>query len=292
MKTADTHFAPLLELVPQEKAASYRLAAFDMDGTLLNGHHVLAERTIAAIKGIADQGVTVLLATGRMMAGVRDHLQILGTPGVVVSHNGALVKNALTGEIYHHEKVNSAIVSRLLDLHEEHGIITHLNLDDDIYYSIENPTSVQFSQDLGVEDHLKRVDSLRAVEGEPTTVLMMNNKEVCELVLQTIRTEFADQFDHVLIPGQGDLGVWQLQFLPPKTSKGSGVIALAKSLGIAAEEIVSFGDSYNDLEMIEYTGLGIAMGNACQELKDKARFVTLTNTEDGVAQALEALFRL
>lgn len=82
-----------------------------------------------------------------------------------------------------------------------------------------------------------------------------------------------------------------LQFLPINTSKGKAVLETARQLNINPEEIISFGDSYNDLEMIKYTGLGVAMGNACDELKDIADYITKLNSEDGVAYVLEELIK-
>jgi hydroxymethylpyrimidine pyrophosphatase-like HAD family hydrolase len=81
----------------------------------------------------------------------------------------------------------------------------------------------------------------------------------------------------------------EIAILAANTSKGKSVLQVAKRLGVKPEEIISFGDSYNDMEMIQYTGLGVAMGNAVPELKQVADFVTLSNHEDGVAVVLEAL---
>ncbi|MFP7737476.1 HAD family hydrolase [Priestia aryabhattai] len=82
-----------------------------------------------------------------------------------------------------------------------------------------------------------------------------------------------------------------LQFLPNNTSKGKAVLEVADQLNIDKSEIISFGDSYNDLEMISSTGLGVAMGNACDQLKEVANYITKSNKDDGVAYVLEELIK-
>lgn len=281
-----SQFDQLQHLISEKRLSSFKMAAFDMDGTLLNRDHQLSTRAIASVKLVAAAGLTVLLATGRMTCAVKNHLEKLGTPGLVVSHNGSLVKDVKTGEVFHHAPVPKNLVAKLLDLLDGKETVVHLNFDDDIYLTVSNPYSEQYSQELGVD--LTYAD-LKCLEGNPTTVLLMDSKDVLNQVLTAVANQFQGQFDYVMAPWQGD--VWRLQFLAANTSKGKGVLQVAKRLGVKPEEIISFGDSYNDMEMIQHTGLGIAMGNAVPELKQAADFVTLSNQEDGVALALEALFR-
>jgi Cof subfamily protein (haloacid dehalogenase superfamily) len=279
------HFVELLSSRTQHKV---KLAAFDMDGTLLGRDHQLSRRTVQVVQDISKAGITVLLATGRMNSAVRHHLEILRTPGIVVSHNGALVKDLHTQKVYHHQKVPQNLVFRILELIKPTNAFTHLNCDDDIYMTKHNPLSAQYAQDLGIS--LTYTTSLNELASQATSVLLMDtDKEVLQSILSKLQDEHSNEFDYVMIPGQGLDGVWQLQFLAPKTSKGEGVMQVAKHLGILPEEIISFGDSYNDIGMIKGTGIGIAMGNAVQDLKDIADFVTLPNYEDGVAQTLEVL---
>lgn len=283
-KIAVSDFEQLQQL-SEKQVSSFKMVAFDMDGTLLNGEHELSKRAIASLKKIANAGLIVLLATGRMTSAVTKHLEKLGTPGLVVSHNGALVKDVKTGKIYHHETVSANVVAKILEM--LHGAtVVHFNYDDRIYLTVANPHSDRYSQELQVT--LTYIDSLKQLEGNPTTVLLIDSFEVLQQMLIAVSAQFPGQFDYVLAPWYGD--VWRLQFLAANTSKGKGVLQVAKRLGVKPEEIISFGDNYNDMEMIQSTGLGIAMGNAVPELKQAADFVTLSNQDDGVAYVLEALF--
>ena len=273
-----------LQQLTKTQLSSFKMVAVDMDGTLLNGEHQLSNRAIASLKKIAKAGLIVLLATGRMTSATTKHLEKLGTPGLVVSHNGALVKDVITGKIYHHETVSANLVTKILELSVGETVV-HFNFDDRIYLTVSNPHSDRYSQELQVP--LTYIDSLKQLEGNPTTILLIDRFEVLQQILIAVSHQFQAQFDYVLAPWYGD--VWRLQFLAANTSKGKGVLQVAKSLGVKPEEIISFGDNYNDMEMIQYTGLGIAMGNAVPELKQVADFVTLSNQEDGVAYVLEAL---
>jgi len=283
-KLVMSKFDELQYLVSEKQLSSFKIAAFDLDGTLLNRDHQLSARAIASVKMVAAAGLTVLLATGRMTGAVKNHLEKLGTPGLVVSHNGALVKDLKTEQIYYHDTVPQNVVAKLLKLLEGKETVVHFNFDDHIYLTLSNPYSDLYSQELEVS--LTYAD-IKYLEGEPTSVLLMDSKDALNRVLTAVINQFQGQFDYVMAPWQGD--VWRLQFLAANTSKGKSVLQVAKRLGVKPEEIISFGDSYNDMEMIQYTGLGVAMGNAVPELKQVADFVTLSNHEDGVAVVLEAL---
>jgi hypothetical protein len=287
VETISSHCDELRQLLSEKGLSSFKMIALDMDGTLLNRNHQLSNRTIASVKMIADAGLTVLLATGRMTSAVKNHLEKLGTPGLVVSHNGALVKDVRTGQIYHHDTVPKEVVTKVLQLLEGKETVIHFNFDDNIYLTASNPYSERYSQELQVS--LTYASSLKGFEGEPTSILLMDNQEVLKQVLTTVSHHFLGQFDYVMAPWQSN--VWRLQFLATNTSKGKGVLQVAKRLGVKPEEIISFGDSYNDMDMLQHTGLGIAMGNAVPELKQVADFVTFSNQEDGVAYVLEALFK-
>lgn len=278
-------FTELQQLVGERQLGSFRMVAFDMDGTLLGSDHQLTKRTIASVKMVAEAGLIVLLATGRMTSAVKNHLERLGTPELVVSHNGALVKGARTGRIYYHETIPKTVISNLLKLLDEKDIIVHFNFDDIIYLVKANPYSEQYSQDLEVP--LTYVSSFRYLKGEPTTVLIMDRRDVLVSLLAALSKQFPSSFSYVMVPWLED--VWRLQLRPPNISKGKAVVQVAKQLGVRPEEIISFGDNYNDIEMLASTGLSIAMENAVTKVKQLADFVTLSNQHDGVAYVLEAI---
>jgi len=284
-----TSIQPYLErgIIQEEKLTEFKLVAIDMDGTALNRDHLLSKRTIESIRNVESKGLKILLATGRMTAAVTEHLKDLGTSGLVVAHNGALVKDLHKNKVYMHKKVPSRVVERVIKLHEAYNFILHLNIDDDVFVNNINSISNRFSKELGIK--LKYSESYSEIKEEPTSILLLQGKDKLEEILEDIKIHNPNMFDYVLIPWTK--GLWMLQILPINTSKGMAVFDVAKQLGIKLDEIISFGDSYNDLEMIQHSGLGIAMENACDELKEVATYITKSNAEDGVAQVLEELLK-
>ncbi|MEH2360882.1 MAG: Cof-type HAD-IIB family hydrolase [Nostoc sp.] len=264
------------------------MVAFDMDGTLLNKDHQLSERTIASVKMAAQANLIVLLATGRMTSAVKNHLEKLGTPKLIVTHNGALVKDLDTGVIYHHQTISKRVVIKLLELLNGLDTVVHFNFDDDIYLVRQHPYSELYSQELQV--NFSYVPSFNQLEGEPTTIVLTDKKAILVSLLEKLSKQFKQDFSSVIVPWKD--GIWRMQFLPANTSKGKAVLQVAHHFGIHPEEIISFGDNYNDIEMVTETGLGIAMANAVPELKQVADFVTVSNQEDGVAHVLEALLSI
>ncbi|MFW2491737.1 Cof-type HAD-IIB family hydrolase [Clostridium chromiireducens] len=268
-----------------KKISQFKLLAIDMDGTSLNEQHELSHRTINAIQKVHDKGLMVLFATGRMSSAVEKHLERLGTPGLVVSHNGALVLDIHKNHIYLHNRVNKSISDEVIEFSRKHKSILHFNLGDKVIVEKISMLSKKYSQELGIK--LDLINSFSDISEEPTSLLLIDDKSKLTDFLENICHKYEGLFDHVLIPWLQDK--WMLQILSPNTSKGGAVIDLAKQVKIKNHEIISFGDSYNDMEMIRQCGLGIAMGNACEELKKDADYVTKTNAQDGVAYVLEQL---
>ena len=283
-----SYYYKLHKMFSKDKISSFKMVSFDMDGTLLDPNHQLSERTIASVRMIASKGMLVLLATARMASAVKNHLDKLETLGIVVAHNGALVKNLKTGQTYHHQTIPKDVVTKLLDLLEDQETVVHFNCDNDIYLTHPNPYSERYSQELQVS--FNYISSLKYLEKTPTTILLIDRKDVLEQLLITVSSQLRGKVNYTLVPWQGN--IWRMQFLPLNTSKGKGVLQVAKRFGVRPEEIICFGDNYNDIEMIQYAGLGIAMGNSVPDLKKVADFVTLSNREDGVALVLETLFGL
>lgn len=280
-------YEDLQKLVYSKRLNQFKMAVFDMDGTLLDASHQMTERTITAVMNTERAGLTVLLATGRMGSAVENHLDKLGTSELVVSHNGALVKESKSGRVHYHKTIPRAVTTKLLELLNEQDTIVHFNFDDNVYLSQVNRYSEEYARDLEIVLHY--VPSLNILEGEPTTIVIIGTKNKLVPLIKDLSDEFDEHFSHVMTPWFGD--VWRLQLRPFNTSKGKTVLRVARQFEIIPEEIISFGDNLNDIEMLESTGLSIAMGNAVTEVKLVADFITLSNSEDGVAHVLEAFLK-
>ncbi|MBP2098071.1 Cof-type HAD-IIB family hydrolase [Enterococcus rivorum] len=264
----------------------FKLLALDMDGTTLNSNHTLSEKTIESINSFAKQGVKVVFATGRMPSAVEEHLTRVDTDGLVVTHNGALVKNMKTDKVLLKKTIREEVIKAAIDFSRKSQTQLHLNLENRTVIENESSKSNQYAEELRIS--LDLTENFNRISERPVSLLLINRKTVLEEFLESCQNSEYLKFDYVLIPWSNE--EWMLQLLPENTSKGQAVIDLSEQLNIdPKEEVISFGDSYNDLEMIAGTFLGVAMDNACDELKKVANYVTKSNDSDGVAYVLDKL---
>ncbi|MBW4700009.1 MAG: HAD-IIB family hydrolase [Aphanocapsa lilacina HA4352-LM1] len=249
----------------------FRLAAFDLDGTLLDTHHRLTPATVRAVRGVEAAGVQVLLATARTVGAIRPHLERLATPGLVVAHNGALVCDIATGAVPLRRTVPREVALSAAHLGLKQGLAVHFNGDERVYAFASHPLSRCYAEELGISLHYP--EAAYTTPAEPVSVLIMGKFAPLDTLRAHLAGAFAERFCAVLSPWQEN--IWRLQLRAPATSKGAAVFAVAQSLGVAPREILAFGDNLNDTELIVGSGLGIAMGNAVPALQELADFVTL-----------------
>lgn len=264
----------------------FKMLALDMDGTTLNSKGEITPKTADAINRFTENGVIPVLATGRMSNAIKDHLNKIKKSGLVVSHNGALIEDLGSNEIILKKTIPETIFFQVYNYCKTQNLVFHINEPRAVYSEEKNDLSEKYKSELGID--ISYVQRLLSHVTEPISILILGEKERLEILRKDFKTLFGDDVDYVFIPWYEDK--WMYQILPKNTSKGDGVTYVANVLGINSEtEIISFGDSYNDLEMIETTFLGIAMGNAYEDLKDRSVYITKSNDQDGVAYVLEQL---
>ena len=262
----------------------YKLIALDMDGTLLNEEKIVTERTKKAIKAARDKGVTVVLATGRPIDGVTRYLEELDMytdNDYVLSYNGGLVlktknkevvcKLGLIGEdVKYLYELSKRLGVNIHAFSEKNGLVTPKNSKyTEVEASINNITvnEVNFDNIENDESFIK--------------IMMIDEPEILQRAVDNLPQEVYEKYTVVRSTP------FFLEFLNKEVNKGVGVEMLAKHLGVKREEVITMGDAGNDLHMIEYAGMGIAMGNAFDEVKEAANYITDSNNEDGVAKAIE-----
>ena len=262
----------------------YKLVAIDMDGTLLREDKTISERTKKAIQSAREKDVTVVLATGRPIEGVSRYLEELNMytdKDYVLSYNGALVqktlskevigKIALTGEDLHYlKKLSDELKVNIHAFSETKGLITPKNSKyTEVEASINN-----------IDIHEINFDTISKDE-VIVKIMMIDEPEILGPAIENLPKEVFEKYTVVRSTP------YFLEFLNKEVNKGVGVEMLAKHLGIKQEEVITFGDAGNDLHMIEYAGLGVAMANAFDEVKEAANYITDSNENDGVAKAIE-----
>ena len=261
----------------------YKLIALDMDGTLLQEDKTISKETFRAIERAKAKGVKVVLATGRPIDGVNrylNELNLLGEEDYAIAYNGALVQNTKTKEIVAQTLMSLDDVDYLYKLSKDLKVNIHALTDN----SCITPKWSKYSQvEADINDiPLEFVDFNTLDKGTTIVKIMfIDEPEYLSEVASKLPPEIYEKYT-VLRSAP-----FFLEFLDKKVNKGYGVELLAKKLGIKPEEVICIGDAGNDVHMIKFAGLGVAMGNAFPEVKNVADYITLSNEEHGVAHVID-----
>ena len=271
----------------------YRLLALNIDGTLLQSNGRLTKSTKEAIEYVQQKGIYVTLVTARSLPSAKKVARALKLDSYIVAHEGALVSNnedetlfvrriaeELTSDIVRflegficqirlvHEKFSLANKSKL---HHNMLAKTVLSSGDPVFYSHQ---FVDVLSDVLLEEPVS----------PPKMEVYFEGKKDC----QDAKEVLEKMFDDIHVVQHNEL---RLDILPAGVSKLNGLLYLGETLGIKSSEMVAIGDAMDDLEVIEAVGLGVAMGNAPNQLKIAADWVTRSNNQEGVAYMVKEHFR-
>ena len=265
-----------------------KLVAIDMDGTLLNSKKELLEETKQYFKDFHKKETETLLVlcTGRPETGIRPYLKDLGyleENHYIISQNGANIYESRTGKRVMDAFLDSAAIQKWIELGKKHGISV-MGAGVDYYYCFDQePTEwMEFDVKL-VSGKLKRIPTKESLNTDFYKILLMGDEEQLSEFETFIPQEWRDEF--YVVRSQKYL----VEVLTKGVNKAFGLEKLAQKLNIEPSEIAAVGDAANDIEMLEYAGLAIAMGNASEEVKAIADIVTDTNENNGVIKAIDKL---
>lgn len=268
-----------------------RLICLDMDGTLLDDDHAtVPPRNVAALRAASERGAAVAIASGRAWALLQGvHAQI-GVTRYAVLSNGAAVLDIASGEWIYRRPMDPSARRTILTLLLDWGLPFEVYCEGENYIQhdrteqvVSSALSPEFSQVLRTCSHFPE-DLNAALEGKDVEKIHIFH------VPPERRQELLDA-----VAACGPLAVTtsfgeNMELTAPGVNKGSAVQALCARLGLAPEQVMAFGDAGNDLELLRWAGWSFAMGNASDEAKAAARYVTGSNTEAGVAMAVERYF--
>ncbi|MEG1659437.1 MAG: Cof-type HAD-IIB family hydrolase [Bacteroides sp.] len=265
----------------------YKILVLDLDGTLTNTQKEITPRTREALIHLQEQGIRLVLASGRPTYGIAplaDELQMNRYGGYILAYNGGEIIDWSNRELIYQKMLPNAVIPYLYQCAKQHGL-TMLSYNDeriltenpeDVYVEKEaflNKMSVQPSEDFLEDLCLPSPKCL--IVGDPTKLIVVESEISLEL--------------------QGEISVYRsepyfLELVPLGIDKAQSLAVLLEKLNMVREEMVAVGDGYNDLTMIHFAGLGIAMGNAQEPVKKAADYVTLSNEADGVAEVVKRFF--
>lgn len=258
----------------------YKMIAIDIDDTLLNDDLQVTQTTMQALKKAADEGVFITLATGRMFASAKQVANQIDLNVPLITYQGSLIKNLKDETVIYERFVPEDVVAYLFDFCVEHQLHIQTYYEDRLYVLEDNEKIKNYVKQSNVPYHVE-TDVEKLKHTPAIKIVIIDDPDKLDQLALKFKPKFGNKV-HITKSKP-----YYLEFLHPEGNKGSALRFLAETFQCPQDQTIAVGDSWNDREMIEYAGLGVAMGNAVQELKDIANYITLTNNENGVAHVIE-----
>ena len=265
-----------------------QLVAIDLDGTLLRDDKSLSQENVDAIKEAIEQGVQVVICTGRTLPSIQ-YLSKQLPQGhgdeYLILQNGAVIHQLPDLNIVHETVLTEGDRQAIYDVFKEYRSeeVQMVAFDPDKLYLVDdetaNPTVVQDAETLSTDITLAKFEEVLNLE-TLYKIVVFGGVEFIDDYLEKIPNDLYEQV-HIV----RSLPV-AIEFIPKLANKANGLNALIQQLDIKAENIMTIGDELNDYEMVKMAGLGVAMENGHPEVKRVADELTLTNNENGVAHAI------
>lgn len=263
----------------------YRLIASDLDDTLLDESSKISARNKEAIRRAVDSGVKFVIATGRMFKTSVNYLDDLGLTSdcPIINYHGALIKKSRSKEVILHKPIDNGIAISVAEEAERQGCHVSVFIEDELYIREESEYSrfYQSMAHIGLEEVGPLGSFLRNNGASPTKMSIIRWDGTLDDIEAGLRGKYGKKLSIL------QSRPYFLEITDQKATKGQTLGWLAEMEGIKPEEIIAFGDGHNDLDMVGYAGLGVAVSNARPEVKAAANLVTGSNIEDGVAEVIE-----
>ncbi|HXP98420.1 MAG TPA: pyridoxal phosphatase, partial [Telmatospirillum sp.] len=266
---------------------TYRVVAFDLDGTLLDSRRRIRDDTLAALREVREKGLKVIVVTGRHHVAAHAYHDLLGLETPIICCNGAYVFDYAQAAVLAANPLKKDQARALVALSRRHGLHNFVYTEDAMTFEDEN-------------DHVKGLrvwaEDLPA-RVKPTMRKVDNFEEVIEQALVIWKLVISHPVTAVLDAGIAEMkrdvevsyeSSWhnRMDVAQLGNSKGGRLAEWVRGQGIEMADVIAFGDSDNDISMLTQAGVGVAMGNSVDEVKACANWVTSGNDGDGIAAAL------
>ncbi|WP_439294893.1 pyridoxal phosphatase [Lonepinella sp. BR2882] len=269
---------------------TYKVVAFDLDGTLLNSKGQILPSSKKAIAEIRQKGIKVVIVTGRHHTAVKPYYHELQLDTPIVCCNGTYIYHPATDEVELANPLSASQCDTVLKIAEQCQLDLLMYSRNTMNYQKLNAHMTKFTQwaascPADVRPDVRQVSNFEEIFHNPTEqiwkfVISSQNRQDMESAVENLPvSEFSCEWswiDRVDIANNGN-------------SKGGKLLDLLKQWQVDPQDVIAFGDNHNDTSMLTAVGYGVAMGNAEQEVKDQAKFVTTDNNADGIAEVLAHL---
>ena len=264
---------------------NYKLVVCDMDGTLLTSSHKISDHTANVIKQIEDNGVKFIIATGRPYLDARHYRDSLNLKSYLITSNGARAHDEDNNPIVI-ENIPKELVKRLLTYNVGKDIHRNIYLNDEWIIEYEIEGLIEFHKESGYGFN---IDDLNKYENkEAAKVFLLGKDKEIENLEKNMEKEFQNELSITIS------SPFCLEFMKKGVNKAETLKKVLKLLNIKPEEVIAFGDSMNDYEMLSLVGKPFIMGNANQRLIDALPNVEVVgnNNEDGIGKKLIEIFNI
>lgn len=265
----------------------YKLLVLDVDGTLLNGDREISKRTLAALLKVQQMGVRIVLASGRPTYGLlplAKTLELGNYGGFILSYNGCQIISAQNGEIVFERRINPEMLPYLEKKARKNGFAIFTYHDDTIIANNPENEYIQSEARLNNLKLIKEEEFSIGVDFAPCKCMLVSDDEEALVALEQL---WKSRLNGALEVFRSE--PYFLEVVPCGIDKANSLGALLEHLDIKRDEVIAIGDGVCDVTMIQLAGLGVAMGHSQDSVRVCADYVTATNEEDGVAQAVEKL---
>ncbi|MGV8984034.1 Cof-type HAD-IIB family hydrolase [Clostridium sp.] len=267
----------------------YKLICIDMDGTLLNDKKIISEKNLKAIRLASEKGVRIAVCTGRIFTSADFFSELLGVKSPVIASNGAYIREKDKDEVVYKSTLGVEKCKKLLEVFRQFNLYPH-------FYT----SNIVFTEKLIYSSRFyEEVNKTLPKDKQVKIILVEDWNDVFDKYESEIFKGIAvdEDLDKVQcaknkLKAMDDFEVVSSRFnnfevMNKGVSKGSAVEILGDYYGIKSEQIICIGDSENDLSMIKFAGLGVAMENGSELVKEAAQYITDSNNCDGVAKVIE-----
>jgi hypothetical protein len=261
-----------------------KLLVLDIDGTLTNSDKQITDNTKKGIMNIMERGHKVILASGRPTPGMKkyaEELELEKYGGYLLSFNGGRIINCKTGEIVYQRIIPKNVISGIYKyaLSNDAGLITYLGDNIILGTRMDNYIEIE-SRINGME--IKQVDNfVHFLDFDVNKLLMTAEPDKAEIYVEELSKKYKD-----------DLSIYRsepffIEIMPKNVDKAQSLDKMLSTVGLTRENTICCGDGFNDMSMIQYAGLGVAMENAQPEVKEVADYITKSNDEDGIVTVID-----
>ena len=254
-----------------------KMIVMDMDGTLLRSDGTCSEKTKKYLNNLKSEGHVIVLATGRCFEEVMTSVDKAFFANYIISHNGSVIYDVLKEKFIFENKIPKDVVMAIASLYGEKTIerISFVTLNK------YNRFTLEYHQDSKFVHMISDVNELKNISNDIFNIcIRLKQNNYVDILIDEMKIKFKD-LDFIVM--QDSFGSdKRIEIVSKGVSKSTSIDKLVKLESMDKKDVICFGDGLNDIDMLEYCGVSVAMGNALEEVKNVCKYVTDTNDNDGI----------